>query len=729
MDTTKRFGLPGATITLTLVTLLLVVLLVSLGNSPISLGGTALAHDAPNNICDRVEAVQNAIRAALNRTGASCEDVSVHSSRYHAITRLTVSSGQLETLPSGSFYNLIGLESLRINSMGLDELPDDIFDGLSNLRILSLSWNDLEGLPEDIFDGLSNLTHIYISGNELTALNQDVFDGLNSLRWLDLSDNELAALPADVFEDLDGLEILYLSNNELTTLPADVFDDLDSLEILSLTDNELTTLPVDVFDDLDSVVGLYLGYNDLALGDLPSDFFDSFTSLRGLGLNGIGKDYEGDDGGSLTSLNYAWWDGLTGLRALGLNNNELATLPIDTFEGFSSLTTLDLGNNDLTTLPADVFEDQTDLERLRLQQNQLTALPADLLDGLTQLEQLYLHENQLTALPDGLFEGITELNSLKLALNPGAPFTLTAELERDKDNDGVVVKVAEGAPFNIEVTLTAEGGSLSHDTAIVPAGDLTSTVVAITADTGETEVTVNMGSASFVGTSYSIPEGIGASPGASLTVSVSGVAPALVNNEASGAPRISFLTMRVGYPLAADASSTIDPDGLENVVYSYQWLADSADIAGATSSTYTIQSADVGKTIQVRVTFTDDRGNEESLTSAATPAVLGIIVSGITTTDYAENGTSTVATYAATGATRGATVTWSLSRDDSGEFSISSSGVLTFSSSPDYESPTDSDTDNVYEVTINASDGTSSGTLDVTITVTDVNEGPVMTTN
>ena len=44
---------------------------------------------------------------------------------------------------------------------------------------------------------------------------------------------------------------------------------------------------------------------------------------------------------------------------------------------------------------------------------------------------------------------------------------------------------------------------------------------------------------------------------------------------------------------------------------------------------------------------------------------------------------------------------------------------------PDYESPTDSGRDNVYEVTVAAKDDAfNSGTLDVVVTVTDQNEGP-----
>ena len=95
----------------------------------------------------------------------------------------------------------------------------------------------------------------------------------------------------------------------------------------------------------------------------------------------------------------------------------------------------------------------------------------------------------------------------------------------------------------------------------------------------------------------------------------------LTNNLATGAPTISG-TAQVGQTLTASISGIADTDGLDNVSYSYQWLADDTDIDGATSSTYTVQSSDNGKAIKVRVTFTDDKGNNESLTSAGTSAVV-----------------------------------------------------------------------------------------------------------
>ena len=53
----------------------------------------------------------------------------------------------------------------------------------------------------------------------------------------------------------------------------------------------------------------------------------------------------------------------------------------------------------------------------------------------------------------------------------------------------------------------------------------------------------------------------------------------------------------------------------------------------------------------------------------------------------------------------GDTLTYSLSGDDASLLSISSSGVVTFNTPPDYENPGDSDANNIYKITASVSDG------------------------
>ena len=67
-------------------------------------------------------------------------------------------------------------------------------------------------------------------------------------------------------------------------------------------------------------------------------------------------------------------------------------------------------------------------------------------------------------------------------------------------------------------------------------------------------------------------------------------------------------------------------------------------------------------------------------------------------------------------------VSWSLNSGgaDSGVFTISSSGALSFSSEPDYENPTDSNSDNSYTVIVSATD--SSGNVSNQTTTVTVND-------
>ena len=97
------------------------------------------------------------------------------------------------------------------------------------------------------------------------------------------------------------------------------------------------------------------------------------------------------------------------------------------------------------------------------------------------------------------------------------------------------------------------------------------------------------------------------------------------NTPATGAPSITG-TAQVGETLTAGVTGISDGDGLNSATFAYQWLADDVEINGATASTYTLADAEAGKAIKVRVSFTDDAGNDEELTSAATGAVAAAAV-------------------------------------------------------------------------------------------------------
>ncbi|RTZ41695.1 type I secretion C-terminal target domain-containing protein [Candidimonas sp. SYP-B2681] len=112
---------------------------------------------------------------------------------------------------------------------------------------------------------------------------------------------------------------------------------------------------------------------------------------------------------------------------------------------------------------------------------------------------------------------------------------------------------------------------------------------------------------------------------------------ALLNTPATGAPVISDLTPLEGQTLTADTSSIADPDGLGAFSYQWQLSRDNGttwtNIAGATGRTFIPRdtvggtAGQVGGTLRVSVTFTDGKGDVETLISSPT-GIVGDLFNG-----------------------------------------------------------------------------------------------------
>ena len=100
---------------------------------------------------------------------------------------------------------------------------------------------------------------------------------------------------------------------------------------------------------------------------------------------------------------------------------------------------------------------------------------------------------------------------------------------------------------------------------------------------------------------------------------VTNITPA--TGSARGKPAIKG-PAQVGATLTADLGDVTDPDGTDDAVFTYQWSSDGTDIAGETGSTYTPTASDVGSKLRVKVDFTDDDSNAESVTSDETIPVV-----------------------------------------------------------------------------------------------------------
>ena len=204
------------------------------------------------------------------------------------------------------------------------------------------------------------------------------------------------------------------------------------------------------------------------------------------------------------------------------------------------------------------------------------------------------------------------------ATEGGAPAAVAVLLSADPERE-----------VTIPVTATAAGGADAGDYTV--AGSVTfaargprSQTITVTAVEDDLE---EVGERVVLGFGV-LPQGIVASGTTTATVALADavVGPDPVNSPATGLPVISG-TAEVGETLTAAVAGIEDADGLTGVTFAYQWISNDVttdtetDIQGATAASYTLAAADAGKSIKVRVSFTDGGGYDESVTSEPTAAV------------------------------------------------------------------------------------------------------------
>ncbi len=103
--------------------------------------------------------------------------------------------------------------------------------------------------------------------------------------------------------------------------------------------------------------------------------------------------------------------------------------------------------------------------------------------------------------------------------------------------------------------------------------------------------------------------------------------PTVANLQADGLPVITGV-IKVGTEVHADTSGISDGNGIPRDAFQYQWylvlgtLNSATEISGATNRAYTPRDDQIGRFLQVRVSFRDAEGFEETLTSAVSDIIL-----------------------------------------------------------------------------------------------------------
>ena len=228
---------------------------------------------------------------------------------------------------------------------------------------------------------------------------------------------------------------------------------------------------------------------------------------------------------------------------------------------------------------------------------------------------------------------------------PGVTVSKTALTVTEEDTTGDSYTVVLDSQPTATVTVTVAGHA-GTDVSLTPSS-ATLTFTPTNWGTAQT-VTVTAGpDADMANESVSLTHSAASTDSDYEGITIAGVEVTVTDNDAAntpatGAPTITG-TAQVGQTLTAVTTGIMDDDGLTSPTYTYQWIrvdgTDEADIASANSSTYTLGDADLGTTLKVKVTFADDLGHTETLTSAATATVGAAATGPPTVTDVAVTST------------------------------------------------------------------------------------------
>ena len=280
---------------------------------------------------------------------------------------------------------------------------------------------------------------------------------------------------------------------------------------INLTHQNITTFRDYDFEGLSGVRALSLDNNPITT--LQDGLLDGLTNLRKISMSHT----------QISAVTTGTFALNTQLTELWLYASRLAEIDDEAFSSLSNLRALNLYGNNTGSFTAAKFQGLGNLHRLMLSTNKLHGVPADLLSNTPELRTLGLQVNKLRDLPDDFFTGMRHLTEVNLLQNTGNyvrtqpesnRFNFPVNLERNQDGN-VQARFPKGAPFPITVNLSVTNGAASPGALTIAAGSTTSNAAAVTPADQTVNTVVSVSGTAFTSGSA---KGFTPVPGQNLTI-------------------------------------------------------------------------------------------------------------------------------------------------------------------------------------------------------------------
>lgn len=200
-------------------------------------------------------------------------------------------------------------------------------------------------------------------------------------------------------------QVLVLTGTEVKFLPKNLSVVLPELVDVRISKTAVTAIGESHFKGLSKVKFLNLERNQIEY--VPNNAFTDLASLERLYLTKNRIQYIGK----------LAFSALSSLKKLKLGENQIRFLHPEIFKSLVNLEELKLYANDIVSLNEHIFEHLSRLDYISIVRNKLTKIPRNLFANNTRLTRINLYQNQIKFIDAQMFDHLLRLKHVYLVKN------------------------------------------------------------------------------------------------------------------------------------------------------------------------------------------------------------------------------------------------------------------------------------------------------------------------